>query len=940
MNPNMEHVSFCHANVRSLCSTFELFSDFLLTERYDIIGLSETWLKEELSDDALAIPGYNLSRNDRWGRGGGVAFYVRDCYSFKNISVQPAQSALEQLWISVRIRGKSLCLGTLYRPDGNLISCIDDLENSLISLIPEYDVVIFGGDLNIDMLVDTPGERRLKNLFQKYSFHQIISEPTRVTDTSSKLLDVLVTNETNFVCEPEVVRIDDISDHRLVRCMLRAEMKRGQVKFRTYRDFKNFNEEAFHRDLGSFGWDYLYSLNNVNEMVDFFNKSVISLFNIHAPMKTSKITKNPAPWLTGNIRFMMRLRQKALSKYKKHKSDADWQSYKDLRNLVLTTIRNEKKAYLNFKFQSDPKNFWKTLKYLNINSRPESSPDKVGSVEDFGNFFVNAIPQSDPGNFYLTKYQGQRYSPSLNELNFREVNEEKIKKIILQIRSNATGDDGINLKMILLLIPYLTPHITFIINKCIQDKKVPDQWKVANVIPMAKRNNPLELKHFRPISILPTLSKILEKILYEQLFTHLEQNNILPPTQSGFRANHSTTTALLQVTDDVIQASDQGQCTCVVLLDYSKAFDTLIHKILLTKLGYYGLGPDAIAMMANYFNGRLQRVVFDGKFSTSSLQERGVPQGSVLGPLVFTLYTADFQNFLKYMSGHQFADDYQLQLSFDKTQVIDAKNQINEDLATIHRVSQQHGLILNATKTQAILFGSNRRQCFENGFKISIDQTDIEFSDCVKNLGVMIDYNLRYESHVSKLLQKSYGKLKMLYLHKDYLSTKVKLRLCDSLILSQLSYCDTLYWPALLKKDQESLQKFQNACLRFSYGVRKFDHISPYYVESGWLRLDKRFFLHMCTIVHKICMTHQPKYLDKKLIRGSDIHNRPTRHRGLCAVPRHKTALFCRCFRYVAAKCYNSISFEIKCSETIPTFKKSLKSFLKARNLKSIYIVP
>jgi hypothetical protein len=435
------------------------------------------------------------------------------------------------------------------------------------------------------------------------------------------------------------------------------------------------------------------------------------------------------------------------------------------------------------------------------------------------------------------------------------VDPQEVERILNHIGSQATGPDGINIKMIMYCMPLLLPHLTYLINRCLSSNKFPKQWKNANVIPVPKISQPTDISHYRPISILPTLSKVLEKIVDRQFGNFLAEGNILPSTQSGFRSNHSTTTALLKVTDDILCASDKGQNTCLILLDYSKAFDTLDHKLLFTKLLYFGVGNDALDFFKSYFSGRSQRVCFRDSFSSYLPVVKGVAQGSIIGPMMFSLYTSDFSSLIKHCSSHQYADDTQLYLSFPYSDIETAFNKINSDLQILSSVSQAHGLLLNENKTKLLIFGKDKLRVINNRLlNISINNTIIEPVDSCKNLGLFLDNNLRFESHVSSLIQKSFGKLRSLYIHKDILDTSIKLKLTDSLILSNISYCCSVYWPALIQKDKTSLQRVQNACLRYAYNVRKFDHITESLKKSKWLNLEERYQTQLLVLVKKVML--------------------------------------------------------------------------------------
>lgn len=729
--------------------------------------------------------------------------------------------------------------------------------------------------------------------------------------------------------------MEGISDHCMVTCDVKVEKPKQQILYRTYRDFSKFNSDLFLYDLQGIYWDFIYELDDVDDMVIFFNKSVLFLFDIHAPYKNARITKPPAPWLTENLKFMMRLRDKALTKYKKLKTDEARAEYTNLRNLVNMTVKSEKKAYLQHAFKTNPKNFWRTLKYLNICSDAKSDSStfcEISTPDNFNDYFVNNLPQAGTGDqdFIESTYINKKFIGLPEEFSFTATNAENIEKTLFKIKSNATGPDGLSIKMLLYLIPHLSNHITFIINKCLLLGKFPKLWKNANVIPVPKSASPSLLSHFRPISILPVMSKVLEKIVQEQLNEFLHKNKILSSTQSGFRSHHSTTTALLNVTDDLFRAYDANKNSCLILLDYSKAFDMLDHTTLGMKLEYFGVGDIALNFFQNYLNDRQQRVILNNVCSEFITLNKGVPQGSILGPLLFSIYTSDLCQHLTYCQSHQYADDTQVYHSFVYDSLGSAIDNINSDLDMIGRFSDAHGLILNENKTQVLVFGRNRDLILNNPlFKITLKNTVLAPVNTCKNLGLNMDVDLRFGSHVNSLIQKSFGKLKLLYMYKDMLSTEAKLRISNSLILSHLDYCNVVYWPTLLQKDKDSLQKIQNACIRFSFNIRKFDHISRAFRDSGWFNLHERFQIHMSCLIYKINNVKTPQYLHEKLIKGSDIHERITRHCDLLNIPRHNSALFQRSFSYNSAKIFNSLPDDIKTANNLVAFQSKVKTFVR-----------
>ena len=404
------------------------------------------------------------------------------------------------------------------------------------------------------------------------------------------------------------------------------------------------------------------------------------------------------------------------------------------------------------------------------------------------------------------------------------------------------------------------------------------------------------------------------KLISQEL---VDQN---PETQSGFRSGHSCSTALLNVTDSILRALDEGLCTILVLLDYSKAFDTLNHQTLGVILRYIGLDPSAISFFDNYLHNRRQRVVMEGSISEYSLVSRGVPQGSVLGPILYNIYTSAFPGFLLNCKTQMYADDTQLFYSFQHSKIQEACNLINKDLNILNRISQEHCLQLNPAKCVSILFG----RPVPSQFQLKINDVCIPVRKEVKSLGVIVDERLRFESHISLCIKKSISILKLLYDSRHFLDSKTKRLLCDSLVLSVFNYCDVVYGPCLTSATAQRIQKVQKCCLRFIYGIRRRQRVSYKLKEAGWLDMKTRRFFHRCVLFHKIIVVKCPRYLYLKITFRTDVHNLNLRFKGTLTPPAHRTATFERSFTYDIAKTFNSLSDPLK-SLSIFSFRKYLK---------------
>ena len=475
--------------------------------------------------------------------------------------------------------------------------------------------------------------------------------------------------------------------------------------------------------------------------------------------------------------------------------------------------------------------------------------------------------------------------------------------------------------------------VVHIINSCLEHRVFPNAWKTAVVHPIPKKAEMVSYSDFRPISILPVLSKLLEKLVHFQLSDYLFTHHLLPERQSGFRPLHSTTTVLADFVDDCLRATDGGQVTLSIMLDYSKAFDSLDHSMLLSKLHYVGVDRSSLLFFQSYLEGRQQVVSLptaDGTLWSSSLSlATGVPQGSVLGPLLFVLYMFDLPSVHLSGSLHQFADDSQIYYRFPPAQCMDVIRTVNDDLAKIVKWSMRNALQLNSKKTIAIIFGSAHllSSIDMDSCRILLCGDRVAFVDSCRYLGVVMDAHLSFSLHVSNLAQLAYGKLKLLFPFLRILSTKVKLRLVQAFILSSIDYCDAVYGPALSAWLQYRVQLIQNSCLRFAAGVLRRDHITPHFIAHGWIDLRHRRLLHVLTLVHKILVTGLPVYLCMKFTRRGDRHDIALRNVADLHLPAPRSSWLARSFCYVGAKAYNLLPRHLRL-RPVPAFRHHLRDWV------------
>lgn len=416
--------------------------------------------------------------------------------------------------------------------------------------------------------------------------------------------------------------------------------------------------------------------------------------------------------------------------------------------------------------------------------------------------------------------------------------------------------------------------------------------------------------------------------MFSQISDFVHRNSLLPPVQSGFRTGHSCETALLKVTDDIITSTDRGLVTVLTLLDFTKAFDTVHHDGLVGTLRAAGFSANSLELVAGFLHDRKQSVRLDNAVSAPLCLSQGVPQGSILSPLLFSLYTRNIPACIEHSSMHMYADDIQLYKSFKPKDWFSAVADLNSDLDSILKLSKQLNLNVNPSKSQVILFGS-AKICMElrRVLVVRVDGSALPVVEGVRNLGLTMDNTFRFREQISRCIKNSYLTMKTLYPHRSTLSARTKVRLCESLILSRFAYCSVVYGPAIDANTEYRIQKVQNSCLRYIFGIRKFDHVSHKLKDCGWLDMRRRRELRALCLFHRIMAARTPPYLYDKITFRTDVHNITTRHRNLISPPPHKTSLFERSFSFNIYTKYNSLSSTLK-SLSPGLFKQKIRSVL------------
>ena len=662
------------------------------------------------------------------------------------------------------------------------------------------------------------------------------------------------------------------------------------------------------------------------------------LLNVHAPWKSMSVPINSPEWVTHEFVSECKARDHFNIFAKRSKNPLHKLEAKRIRNKVNQIAKNMKRVYFMEQIKqagTDSKKIWRVIKQLlrtgkrrvNI-TELNGKVDPTEIADEFNQFFCDIGPNlasKIPESLLNLNFEHQDNCP---EFNFEPVSESQVQRIFKKISSaKATGCDGIPVKFLKCNLRVTIPILTFIINLSLTTLKVPQGWKKAEVIPLFKEGNKSDPSNFRPISVLPAASKILEKCVHKQVYSYLSECNILSKAQFGFRKAHSTTTCILNLLDYLYNCMDNGKMVGVVFLDLKKAFDTVNHDIMLLKLSKYGLSINAVEWFSSYLKGRVQTVKINGKISRELPTKCGVPQGSVLGPLLFILYINDLEEYLVDSRIGLYADDTALYCTGDSIE--DIMLTLQDEIGIVGHWLRANRLSLNVKKTKFVIFGTPYRTSRLPNLKLTIFGEEIEQVEVMKYLGVMLDNNLNFSAHIEHLGKKATQKLGAIAKVRKCINRSTTLMLYKSMVLPHFDYCDVVYMNTSIQ-NLNRLQSIQNSACRIILLADKETRISDMHRDLKLEMLSTRRQIHLNTFNHKNVYVETETTISSMYIPLSRISNRNTRQgTTMCMrVPAVRTCVGQKAISYIGPCSWNQLPQDARLISDHDSFKKYLKEFM------------
>jgi hypothetical protein len=541
-----------------------------------------------------------------------------------------------------------------------------------------------------------------------------------------------------------------------------------------------------------------------------------------------------------------------------------------------------------------------------------------------GSSIANQIPDASVSvNDYIAQ--------SDSTFNFEPITDSDVEKVLKNLDSNkAAGLDNLPAWILKESRNEISPQLRHIFNLSINSGTFIDKWKMARVTPIHKGGSKSDLNNYRPISILPLVSKVFEKIVFKQLYNYIMTNQLLLKDQFGFRPGHSTATCLISQINEWLQNIDNGQVNGIIQVDLRKAFDTVNHEILATKLSALGIHGLALNFFKSYLNNRVQKCQVNNILTSATMLTHGVPQGSVLGPLLFLIYINDLPACLQHTNACLYADDTQFYTSC--VDVDELSNKLNLDLASLDDWLRANKLNLHADKTKLMFIGTRQRLVDTSAEKILINNNEIHPSDQMKSLGIIIDKNLNWNGHTDLIISKVKSGLGALRRAKPFVSKDTLKQIYNALIEPHFDYCAEV-WGDLNKGLSDKLQKLQNRAARIitgeSYDVRSSDVLK----SLGWHPLHTRRDLILASLVYKCFHRQVPVSLQNVFTQLSSFTKYNLRGSNLnLHMKRFDTEYGKRSLAYRGAKLWNSLSLSTKAMPSIKTFKKGALNDIASLN--------
>lgn len=870
---------------------------------------------------------------------GGVCIYVQKELDFSEVKLSRFCKDQDIEVCALKLKPTTnICIIAIYRaPSGDFDTFLRELDNIIDSLYKIEMKVIICGDINIDYLANSKKKRQLDAMLQSYNLSPLVQFPTRTQNQSSTTIDNIfldTTKITNYNVGPlynglsdhdaQVITIKDINQHLV-----------NNLSY-TIRNIHKYSIEDFKNRLCCESWDSIFGSNSNMDVESLFNTFLNNYLRIfYTSFPTKKVMKrtNTNNWITPGIRISCNHKRHLYLLSRDSKDTKIKEYYKEYSKILSKVIVEAKRSmYNNQVLNSDNKikTTWNIIRTETNRIKRVKTNENKNSSESFNKYFLSVAEEiiqdirsnnkkcsnnEEDIKCYMTK----SFPNSFPNIKLKYTSTREIEKIIKSLKTkNSYGYDEVSTRILKISAPYISAPLNYICNKSIRSGIFPSRLKYSMVKPIFKKGDSTNMINYRPISLLTSFSKVFEKIIYNRLMQHIEANNILTKEQFGFRLGASTVKASYRLNDLILKALNNKMMVGGIFCDLRKAFDCINHNILLTKLEYYGIRGIALKLIKSYLEGRYQKVILENNQHVSSsnwgIIKHGVPQGSILGPLLFLFYINDLPKSIKSNAeAVLFADDTSIIVkSLNPTTFGNTINKVFQDINKWFTVNM---LSLNAEKTQFMQFVTKINSLLQ--IDIIHENKKIANVFNTKFLGLTLDNSFSWKTHIDTVIPKLSSACYTIRILKPFLSQKSLKMVYYSYFHSIMTY-GLIFWGNT--SHSKIIFRMQKKAIRNIMGIKNKESCRKYFKELKILPMKSQYIYLVALFV-----VENRQHFEV----NTEIHKINTRTKSDLHYPLTHLTIFQKGIHYVGIKIFNNLPAELKeLFQDIKQFKLKLKSYL------------
>jgi Reverse transcriptase (RNA-dependent DNA polymerase)/Endonuclease-reverse transcriptase len=941
-------------NVRSAVQKSALIHDQIEVNDLDLLILTETWIDAKapaaIKKD-IAPEGYSVLHVHRMGkkRGGGIALIHRS--NLKVVPLAQSHDAAPTTFEALRVKvtsGTQRCnLVCMYRPPPSPNSLFFSEWSSLcdeMETLPGH--VVFCGDFNCPGLSDTSIDARLEELLTSFNYFQHVNDVTRRgSQTTGNILDLVISRaDSNIITSDVAVKEVAFSDHSLVLFKLRLSCKCASSRQFNFRDLKRLDAERFN-DLLRRSTITTSPPTDVDMYLSQFESDVINALEIVAPLqtRTKRVGHKPtAKWMTAEVNDAKKLSRRLQRRKIASKHDDDYIAYRKAARAATKAITTARAQFLKRQVAesaSDCKSLWRTAKSLLHTAKETPQLNKNDSqnlANSFTKFFSNKLMKvaADIASRLrvLTSVSSLRIPahPSMPVQTFSTVTSDEVCRLLHSMPATSSPLDFVPTSLLKSLPQTFSCYLAMLANLSFSQGHFPSALKTAQVTPLLKKSNlnTDDPSNYRPISNLNTIGKLLERLALARLRHEIITNPNFSTYQSAYRPKHSTETAALKIVNDLFITVDSSHATLLVSLDLTAAFDTINHQKLIMRLSNeYGFSGNVLSWIETYLVGRKQFVKVGPASGTTTSCTTGVPQGSVLGPLLFSVYISPISRLISSFNiqHHKYADDTTLYVRLEPESSAICSN-LERCTVAVSTWFLENDMQLNPTKSEAIIIGTAPQVKKFLPFKhVMIADAAVPVSDNLKIIGLTLDKHLTFDRHVTNVCQESNFHIRALRHIRPSLDRSTANTLACSIVNTRLDYCNSLLY-GMSQHNLHRLQLVQNSLARVVCQAPRRCSATALLKQLHWLPIEHRIEYKIATITHQALTQQSPSYLHALLSQHKPTRNLRSANKSLLVIPPTRTSFGSRSFSVSGPTIWNSLPQHLREIKSHDAFKTQLKT--------------